>query len=110
MVLDLGKDHYHLQGDALTALGDKVRHGNMEDVLKVYEEEMKVCRSLGFGEHVAKPSYAVTAQERSDGKPRPHTFDSGPENKGNLSCFLQVSVCLTRAFITDRSIALPIIA
>jgi hypothetical protein len=42
MVLDLGKDHYHLQGDALTALGDKVRHGNMEDVLKVYEEEMKV--------------------------------------------------------------------
>lgn len=41
-MLDLGKDHYHLQGDALTALGDKVRHGNMEDVLKVYEEEMKV--------------------------------------------------------------------
>lgn len=46
MVLDLGKDHYHLQGDALTALGDKVRHGNMEDVLKVYEEEMKVRKTL----------------------------------------------------------------
>lgn len=42
MVLDLGRDHYHLQGDALTALQEKVRHGNMEDVLKVYEEEMKV--------------------------------------------------------------------
>jgi hypothetical protein len=48
MVLDLGKDHYHLQGEALRALGDKVRHGNMEDVLKVYEEEMKVCSFLGF--------------------------------------------------------------
>ncbi|KAJ9125559.1 hypothetical protein QFC22_000521 [Naganishia vaughanmartiniae] len=41
MVLDLGKDHYHLQGEALDALGEKVRHGNMEDVLKVYETEMK---------------------------------------------------------------------
>lgn len=41
MVLDLGKDHYHLQGEALNALGEKVRHGNMEDVLKVYEAEMK---------------------------------------------------------------------
>ncbi|KAJ9116572.1 hypothetical protein QFC20_000504 [Naganishia adeliensis] len=41
MVLDLGRDHYHLQGEALTALQEKVRHGNMEDVLKVYEEEMK---------------------------------------------------------------------
>lgn len=40
-MLDLGRDHYHLQGDALTALGEKVRHGNMEDVLKVYEAEMK---------------------------------------------------------------------
>jgi hypothetical protein len=44
MVLDLGKDHYHLQGEALNALGEKVRHGNMEDVLKVYEAEMKASR------------------------------------------------------------------
>ncbi|KAJ9109213.1 hypothetical protein QFC21_000542 [Naganishia friedmannii] len=66
MVLDLGKDHYHLQGDALTALGEKVRHGNMEDVLKVYEAEMK----------------AISTQKCSDGQPRPHPVNPGAENKG----------------------------
>ncbi len=42
MVLDLGRDHFHLSGDALEELGRKVSDGNMEDVLKVYEAEMKV--------------------------------------------------------------------
>ncbi len=42
MVLDLGRDHYHLSGAALEALGRKAMDGNMEDVLKVYEEEMRV--------------------------------------------------------------------
>lgn len=51
MVLDLGRDHYHLQGEALTALQEKVRHGNMEDVLKVYEEEMKVSANANAYGH-----------------------------------------------------------
>jgi hypothetical protein len=45
MVLDLGKDHYRLSGPALEALGRKVIQGNMEDVLRVYEEEMRVSTS-----------------------------------------------------------------
>ena len=44
MVLDLGRDHYHLSGAALDALGRKAIEGNMEDVLRVYEEEMRVGR------------------------------------------------------------------
>ena len=43
MVLDLGRDYYHLSGPALTALGEKVRNGDMEEVLRVYEKEMTVC-------------------------------------------------------------------
>ena len=42
MVLDLGKDYYHLSGDALSDLSTKVKAGNMEDVLRVYESEMRV--------------------------------------------------------------------
>jgi nuclear-control-of-ATPase protein 2 len=45
MVLDLGKDHYRLSGPALEALGRKAIQGNMEDVLRVYEEEMRVSTS-----------------------------------------------------------------
>ncbi|KAK8847520.1 hypothetical protein IAR55_005378 [Kwoniella newhampshirensis] len=41
MVLDLGKDYYHLSGPALDALGEKVRNGDMEEVLRVYEKEMQ---------------------------------------------------------------------
>jgi hypothetical protein len=48
MVLDLGKDYYHLSGQALTDLSGKVKAGNMEDVLRVYESEMKVCVFLVF--------------------------------------------------------------
>lgn len=47
MVLDLGRDYYHLSGSALDALGEKVRNGDMEEVLRVYEKEMKV-RYCGF--------------------------------------------------------------
>ncbi|ODN79548.1 hypothetical protein L202_03503 [Cryptococcus amylolentus CBS 6039] len=41
MVLDLGKDYYHLSGPALEALGEKVKTGNMEEVLRVYEKELQ---------------------------------------------------------------------
>jgi nuclear-control-of-ATPase protein 2 len=52
MVLDLGRDYYHLQGDALEALKGKIRGGDMEEVLRVYEKEMQVsdccaCAELG---------------------------------------------------------------
>ena len=42
MVMDLGRDYYHLSGAALDALGEKVRTGDMEEVLRVYEREMQV--------------------------------------------------------------------
>lgn len=42
MVLDLGKDYYHLSGPELDALGAKVRAGDMEEVLRVYEKELQV--------------------------------------------------------------------
>lgn len=42
MVLDLGRDYYHLDGPALDALKQRVNKGDMEDVLKVYEGEMRV--------------------------------------------------------------------
>ena len=41
--MDLGRDYYHLTGPALEQLGDKVRGGDMEEVLRVYEQELKVC-------------------------------------------------------------------
>jgi nuclear-control-of-ATPase protein 2 len=47
MVLDLGRDYYKLSGPELDALGQKVRSGDMEQVLRVYEQEMQVSRMLG---------------------------------------------------------------
>jgi nuclear-control-of-ATPase protein 2 len=44
MVLDLGRDYYHLSGPELDALGQKVRSGDMEQVLRVYEQEMQVSK------------------------------------------------------------------
>lgn len=46
MVMDLGRDYYKLSGPALEALGDKVRTGDMEEVLRVYEKEMQVSASI----------------------------------------------------------------
>lgn len=41
MVMDLGKDYYHLNDSQLANLKDKVNEGDMESVLKVYESEMR---------------------------------------------------------------------
>jgi nuclear-control-of-ATPase protein 2 len=41
MVVDLGRDYYHLSGTELEQLGQKVRGGDMEPVLRLYENEMK---------------------------------------------------------------------
>ncbi len=45
---DLGRDYYHLSGPALEDLGNKVRRGDMEEVLRVYEKELQVS-------HIRKP-------------------------------------------------------
>ena len=42
MVLDLGRDYYGLKGEGLEVLKGKVRGGDMEEVLRVYEKEMQV--------------------------------------------------------------------
>lgn len=39
--MDLGRDYYHLSGPQLQALGDRVKNGDMEEVLRVYEREMQ---------------------------------------------------------------------
>ena len=49
MVKDLGRDYYHLSGPALDALGEKVKHGDMEEVLRVYEKELQVRRERLVG-------------------------------------------------------------
>ena len=42
MVLDLGRDYYHLSGPGLEALGEEVKKGDMQAVLRVYEKELQV--------------------------------------------------------------------
>jgi len=44
MVRDLGRDYYKLKGPELEALGERVKSGDMEQVLRVYEQEMQVSR------------------------------------------------------------------
>ena len=41
MVLDLGRDYYHMSEPQLENLGEKIRSGDMEQVLRVYEKEMQ---------------------------------------------------------------------
>jgi nuclear-control-of-ATPase protein 2 len=47
MVVDLGRDYYHLSGTELEQLGQKVRGGDMEPVLRLYENEMKASTCTG---------------------------------------------------------------
>lgn len=42
MVLDLGKDYYHMTPPQLEQLGAKIKAGDMEEVLRVYEKELQV--------------------------------------------------------------------
>lgn len=62
---DLGRDYYKLKGPELEALGERVKSGDMEQVLRVYEQEMQVrpltC-SWRLMSNVIEP-----AQERLDG-------------------------------------------
>lgn len=40
--MDLGRDYYHLDGPKLDALSAKIKSGDMEEVLRVYEKELQV--------------------------------------------------------------------
>ena len=65
MVRDLGKDYYKLNGSELDALTERVKSGDMEQVLRVYEQEMQVCpltRTL-----IAMSDHPEPTQERLDG-------------------------------------------
>lgn len=42
MVMDLGRDYYKMSGQELDALGDRVKQGDMTEVLRVYEKELQV--------------------------------------------------------------------
>ena len=42
MVLDLGRDYYHMNSTQLDGLSERIRGGDMEEVLRVYEKEMQV--------------------------------------------------------------------
>jgi nuclear-control-of-ATPase protein 2 len=42
MVMDLGRDYYHMNSTQLEGLGERIRGGDMEEVLRVYEKEMQV--------------------------------------------------------------------
>ena len=47
MVLDLGRDYYHMSPPQLDELSAKIRGGDMEEVLRVYEKEMQVSLRSG---------------------------------------------------------------
>lgn len=49
MVLDLGRDYYHMSPDQLTGLSAKIRAGDMEEVLRLYEKELQV----GFSAYIS---------------------------------------------------------
>lgn len=90
MVVDLGRDYYHLPDDKLTELAEKIRAGNMDDVLKVYESEMKVRCTINAplqGKLTARMYIDRTepAEERDHGQLDSHTADPGAEDK-STSC------------------------
>lgn len=79
MVRDLGRDYYKLKGPELEALGERVKSGDMEQVLRVYEQEMQVslAQSTEAGADLVEP-----AQERLDGQSSPNSLDPGPKDQG----------------------------
>lgn len=96
MVLDLGKDYYHLSGDALSDLSTKVKAGNMEDVLRVYESEMRVSRTRAAGASCYRRDLRLgfcrflrllePGQERRDGQLDSDLVDSGAKDQSE--CFI----------------------
>lgn len=91
MVLDLGRDYYNFSGPELARLGDRVRAGDMEEVLRVYEKELQVglgvC-SVCVGAALKGDGHADSAeprQERTHGESDPHPADSGAKDQGQLA-------------------------
>lgn len=46
MVLDLGRDYYHMSPPELDQLSSKIKAGDMEEVLRVYEKELQVGHEM----------------------------------------------------------------
>ena len=46
MVVDFGRDEYHLSGPELDVLTEKVRSGDLTTVLKAWEKDIKVSLPL----------------------------------------------------------------
>jgi len=93
MVLDLGKDYYHLSDQGLSDLSAKVKAGNMEDVLKVYESEMRVSsailpwrREFGLEADVGCRLNCwriESRQERRHGQSDPDAVDPGSKDQSD---------------------------
>ena len=43
MVVDFGRDEYKMSEEELRILANKVRVGDLTDVLRVWEKDIKVC-------------------------------------------------------------------
>jgi nuclear-control-of-ATPase protein 2 len=43
MVVEFGRDEYKMGDEELRLLGEKVRQGDLTSVLKVWEQDIKVC-------------------------------------------------------------------
>jgi hypothetical protein len=79
MVRDLGRDYYKLSGPELEALGERVKSGDMEQVLRVYEQEMQASFPLRVSPVADR---VESTQKRLDGQSSPNLVDSSPEDQG----------------------------
>ena len=80
MVIDLGRDYYHMSPPELDALGDKIRNGDMEDVLRVYEKELQASSLATLDSALTSES----SQERVARKPDQDAFDPSAKDQGKL--------------------------
>lgn len=81
MVLDLGRDYYHMSPPELNQLSTKIKAGDMEEVLRLYEKELQspvknallgnLIRTLLI--QVQKTKVGDVAFARADGRPTCHS-------------------------------------
>ena len=79
MVMDLGRDYYHMSPSELNALGDKIKAGDMEDVLRVYEKELQASHPCGLGDTA---DHVEPGEKRSARELDQNSVDPGPKDKG----------------------------
>lgn len=79
--MDLGRDYYKLDGPQLESLSAKVRSGDMEEVLRVYEREMQVGHDASTTEDQTLMRLEP-AKERVARQLGPDTAYPGTKNEG----------------------------